>query len=283
MNRRGLLIALGIALLTGVVFALFPEFDVAIARLFHAPDLPHEARFALALNPTAMILRDTSMMVVAILVAPAVIALVLKLARPGARMLIRGRAVVFLISTLLLGPLLAANIILKDNWGRPRPRDLVQFGGTEQFLPWWDPRGTCRDNCSFVAGEMAGATWTLAPAALAPPQWRALAYAGALTFAGAVGLLRISFGGHFVTDVVFAGVIMFLIIWVTHGLLYRWRVPITDEAIETRLGRWGDALRRPFGRASLRQPQSSGADPVTRHPGADGQAAMTSAEEPHRQ
>jgi hypothetical protein len=40
-------------------------------------------------------------------------------------------------------------------------------------------------------------------------------------------------GGHFFTDVVFAGVFTFLVIWVVHGLLYRWRpTRVTDAAVE---------------------------------------------------
>ena len=31
-----------------------------------------------------------------------------------------------------------------------------------------------------------------------------------------------SYGGHFFTDVFFSGIFIYLIIWVAHGLLYRW-------------------------------------------------------------
>jgi lipid A 4'-phosphatase len=41
------------------------------------------------------------------------------------------------------------------------------------------------------------------------------------------------FGGHFFSDVVFSGVFVFLIIWITHGILFRWRTTrMTDRAIE---------------------------------------------------
>jgi membrane-associated phospholipid phosphatase len=114
-----------------------------------------------------------------------------------------------------------------------RPVDVTQFGGTDRFTPWWDPRGPCTENCSFIAGEPSGAFWTLAPAALAPPQWRLLTYGAALAFGAFIGGLRIAVGGHFFTDVVFAGVFMFLLAWVVHGLIYRWRpTRLTDKAIE---------------------------------------------------
>ena len=82
---------------------------------------------------------------------------------------------------------------------------MTEFGGVEQFRPWWDPRGNCPKNCSFVAGEPSSAFWTLAPAVLLPLPWRAIATAAALGFGAAVGLPRMTAGAHFFSDVVFAG------------------------------------------------------------------------------
>jgi membrane-associated PAP2 superfamily phosphatase len=198
------------------------------------------------------------MAAVGLLIAPAVLAVVRKLVRPRRPLLIPGRAIIYLISTLIIAPLLLANVLLKDHWGRPRPRDIGPFGGTERFVAWWDPRGSCPDNCSFVAGEAAGAFWTLAPASLAPPQWRPLAYAGALAFGAAIGALRIGFGGHFFTDVIFAGVLTFVVVWVVHGLIYRWRATrLSDKAIEERLERWGAAITRRL-RAATSRPGARG-------------------------
>ena len=139
----------------------------------------------------------------------------------------------------ILGPGVVTNLVLKEHWGRPRPIDVVQFGGDEHFRPWWDPRGDCPKNCSFVAGEPSGAFWTLAGAAVVPPHWRALAYSAALAFGAAVGVLRMAAGAHFFTDWVFAGVFSFLVVWVVHGWLHRWpRTRISDEAIERALERF---------------------------------------------
>ena len=139
-----------------------------------------------------------------------------------------------------MGPGIVVNVIMKDYSGRPRPMYVTEFGGKDQFLPWWDMRGPCTKNCSFVAGEPSGAFWTMAPAAVAPPHWRAAAYGAALVFGAAVGVLRMSAGGHFFTDVVFGGVVIFLVIWLVHGLLYRWRATrLTDAGIERVLERIG--------------------------------------------
>jgi membrane-associated PAP2 superfamily phosphatase len=230
MNRTGLLIALAIAIAVGMLFGFYPDLDLRLAELFYDPQRP--GRWVGVGVPYKW-LREVAGWTIALIAAPAFVAIALKLLLPRRPMLVPARAAVLMITTLALGPGLLANVILKDNWGRPRPMELVQFAGPERFVPWWDPRGDCPKNCSFISGEPSGAFWTLAPAVLAPPHWRALAYAGALTFGAAVGLLRMSAGGHFFSDVVFAGVFTFLVIWLVHGLLYRWRATrTTDAAIE---------------------------------------------------
>jgi lipid A 4'-phosphatase len=244
MNRTALALALTCAVITGVLFGVFPDLDLRVTAWFYEA----EHRFGLASNPLLNQFRDASMYFVALFLLPALVAALLKLVRPDRPLLIAGRAIVFLLLTVLIGPLLLTNVALKDNWSRPRPREVTQFGGSERFLPWWDPRGACNTNCSFVAGEASGAMWLVAPAALAPPQWRPLAYAGALAFTLVVSVLRIGFGGHFFSDVIFACVLTFLIVWLMHGFLYRWRTRPSDGAIESVLARLGWALRRPFGK-----------------------------------
>ena len=229
MNRTGLVIALLIGVGVGVVFALYPQLDIAISRYF----FNEEYRvFPVQYSLVARHLRDIFMYVIAALAAPAFIAIALKLVLPRRQMLIAARAAIFLIATLALAPGLMANVILKDYWGRPRPAEIQEFYGPEKFVPWWDPRGNCDKNCSFVAGEGAGGFWTLAPAALVPPAWRALAYAAALLFGAAAGGSRLSAGAHFFSDVVFSGVFTFLIIWIVYALIYRWRTRLTDAQVE---------------------------------------------------
>lgn len=235
MNRTGLVIGLLIGVGVGVVFGVYPQLDIVVSRLFF--DESHRV-FPIQYSLVARHLRDVFTYVIAALVAPAFVALALKILLPRRRMLIAGRAALFLIATLALAPGLMANVILKDHWGRPRPAEVQAFHGPEKFTAWWDPRGACDKNCSFVAGEGAGGFWTLAPAVLAPPAWRPLAYGAALLFGAAAGALRVSAGAHFFSDVVFSGVFTFLIIWIVHGLIYRWPATrLTDEQVERAIER----------------------------------------------
>jgi lipid A 4'-phosphatase len=238
MNRTGLIIALAVAAVAGLVFGLYPQADLRIARHFHDYiDTSHNV-FAWRIYRPLMLARNVGLWVGTVLVAPAVAALVVKFILPRQKMFISGCAAVFLVATLALAPGLMVNVLLKDHWGRPRPIDVTQFGGEKHFVAWWDPRGECPSNCSFVSGDVAGAFWTIAPAALAPPQWRALAYGAALALGTGMAAIRVMAGAHFVSDTVFAGVFTFLIIWIVHGLIYRWpRTRLSDETVERAIER----------------------------------------------
>jgi lipid A 4'-phosphatase len=241
MNRTGLVIVLAIAVVAGVVFALDPQLDLDIAALFYNPTTH---AFVAWYSDRVEYARDAASWLITLIVAPAFLAVAGKILVPQRRMLIPGRAALFLIVTLTLGPGVLTNGILKEYSARMRPVDVAQLGGKERFTPWWDFRGPCPENCSFVAGEASGAFWTLAPAALAPPQWRPLATGAAIVFGVAMGVLRMAAGAHFFTDVVFAGVLMFVLIWIVHGLIYRWRpTRLTDEMVERPLEQAGKAIR----------------------------------------
>jgi lipid A 4'-phosphatase len=243
MNRTGLFIALALALVVGVLFGVHPELDLKLAAWFY--DTPTRS-FPLKLNRLAEFARDGAMWIAWGLAAPAIIALVVKLVRPERPLLMSGRAVVFLLATLVLSAGVLTHLTFKSYWGRPRPVVVTQFNGPDHFVPWWDPRGSCARNCSFFSGEGATAFWTYAPAALAPPPWRPLAYAAATVFGVLTSLLRMAFGGHFFTDVATAGLVTFLVVWLAYGWIYRWTsTRLTDEGVDAALTRLGTRFRKP--------------------------------------
>jgi membrane-associated PAP2 superfamily phosphatase len=238
MNRTGLIVALGLAAVVGLLFGLYPQLDLRIAQPFHDIIDANHNLFAWRLYGPLARVRDAGLWIPGLLVAAPVVAVLLKLILPRRRMLVSGRAALFLMATMALGPGLLVNVALKEHWGRPRPVHVSVMGGDRHFVAWWDPRGDCPSNCSFVSGDVSGAAWTFAPAALAPPSWRAVAYAGALAFTLGMAALRIAVGAHFLTDTAFAGIFTFLVIWLVHGLIYRWpRTRLRDGAIEEALKR----------------------------------------------
>jgi membrane-associated phospholipid phosphatase len=151
-----------------------------------------------------------------------------------------GRAVALFVLTLLIGPGLLANSLLKDHSHRPRPVQIRRFGGDMEFRPWYRFDGDCRTNCSFVSGEAAEAFTLLAPASLVPSPLQPYAIAAAVAFGLGIGGLRLAYGGHFLSDVVFAALLTVATMAAMRRVLYR-RARLTTS------GSMPQAAVLPFG------------------------------------
>ena len=102
----------------------------------------------------------------------------------------------------IISVLIFVNLILKNFWGRARPNDVVEFGGKESFSPWFEISNVCETNCSFVSGD-ASVGFSVIILYLITKK---IIFLYASFFAGFVfGLIRIMAGGHFLSDIFFAG------------------------------------------------------------------------------
>jgi lipid A 4'-phosphatase len=242
--RTSFIILASLGILTGIIFAVDPSLDLQVASFFRKLATRPEIR---GFDQIIEILRQTGPLVIVAAVAPAVVALTTKIFWPQRPSLISTRSALFLIVSLALGPGLLVNGILKEGWARPRPGMVTEFGGEHTFMPWWDPRGACDSNCSFVSGETSSAVWMTAPAMLAPPPWRYVALGAAGLYSIAFATIRLLAGGHFLSDVIFAAIFTGLVIWTVHGFLFRWPATRLEEgALNALLGRLGHGATRIF-------------------------------------
>lgn len=237
----GLVVIVAVTSLTAAIFVLNPQLDLAISAMFFDPVrkiFPAHNDWFLAG------FRFVTSWVVAIVIAIACLSLIGKMLFPSRPALLPGRAMLLILMSIALGPGLVVNAGLKEHWNRPRPGVVKEFGGPMAFKPWWDASGQCRGNCSFVSGESAAAFAMLAPAALVAGPWRLPAIVAATVFGTLMAFLRVLFGGHFFTDVVFAGALSAMLVWTLHGWMYRWRPQAwSDEKIEQALGDAGRHAR----------------------------------------
>ena len=244
MARTSLIILVFLGALTGIIFAADPSLDLRVASFFY--DLAARPGVR-RLDPFIETVRQVGPLVIIAATAPAVVTLAKRIFWPARPTLLSTRAALFLIISLALGPGLLVNVVLKEGWARPRPGMVTQFGGEYRFMPWWDPRGACDSNCSFVSGETSAAVWMAAPAMLAPPPWRYVALAAAGLYGVAFGCIRLLAGGHFLSDVIFAAIFTALVIWTVHGFLFRWPATRLEErAINAMLEKLGRNVTRIF-------------------------------------
>ena len=199
LTLRRLTIA-GIAL--ALLFLLVPGLDLWAARLFFVPgeEFP--------LGRVALVDFIHSKGVPALLIAGiagTLIVTALNLLRGTNWLGLRQRGLVFVLLCAALGPGLLVNVVLKDHWGRARPAQIEAFGGTAAYTPPVIPSDECDHNCSFVAGDPSAGFFYLSFAMLAGSVPGAIA---ATSLGLGLGLLRMAQGGHFLSDVLFSGLLM---------------------------------------------------------------------------
>jgi lipid A 4'-phosphatase len=112
---------------------------------------------------------------------------------------------------LLIGPGILVNGGFKPCWGRPRPNAMAEFGGQREFVPVL-VRGQGKVESSFPSGHAATGFYLMAPAFVYYHRRRRVALAFLLlgiTSGTVIGMARIVAGGHFPTDVIWAGAIVY--------------------------------------------------------------------------
>ena len=82
MNRTALLVAFVVAIVVGALFAAYPQLDLAISAFFYDP---HTGLFKANVQPWVLHSRDGARYLVALLVAPAFLAVIGKLLLPRRR------------------------------------------------------------------------------------------------------------------------------------------------------------------------------------------------------
>ena len=216
-SRAALMLILAIGLPIALAFGLYPKLDLSISAAFY-DRVQHD--WPVTRSDLLILHRNVSAYLAAILVIFAIGSVAVGAIRRGRPALMSWRDAAFLIGSLLLGPGLIVKVLLKPEWARPRPADVIDFGGKLPFVPWWNPFGACDGNCSFVSGETSMAFWMLAFAVVLPQRYRAAAVAAALVNCLVLGAGRIAMGGHFTSDVLLAVVLTALAMWLVHRIAF---------------------------------------------------------------
>lgn len=118
------------------------------------------------------------------------------------------------VLTMIVGSGFITHAVFKDHWGRPRPKQVDQFGGTQEFRPFWKPNlfkqtepsksfpcGHCSVGFLFFTVALLGERYRSRPLF-----WLGLALA--ITLGGLLSYARMAQGGHFFSDTLFSALIM---------------------------------------------------------------------------
>lgn len=201
-------------LVAGVILFSFPGIDRWVARLFYLGN----REFVMSNHPIGNFFdKDLHVAIEWMLAAFVALYFLSEILRRPILNLDRARFL-FVIISLTLSVGLLVNVVLKEHWGRARPHQTVEFGGTQQFTPAFVMTDQCRRNCSFVSGD-AALGFGFVAFALMLRKNRARWVAAALAFGSVVSLMRMMRGAHFLSDVVFAAVFTLLTIFIVKRLV----------------------------------------------------------------
>lgn len=216
--RGGLALALLAATAASIlVFALFPDFDLLVARALLRSDGLFLGQNSQPLNWLHVNAVPWMVMLCLAFYGLALLARLFGWSLAG----ISRKEALFVIAVFALGPGLLANTLVKDHSGRPRPIDSRPFGGPLAYAAPLAFDGACTSNCSFVSGDAAAGFAFLAPAAVLPRRWRRRGILGALALGGAIGVVRMLQGGHYFSDVIFAGLLVAATALALHWAMFR--------------------------------------------------------------
>ncbi len=130
------------------------------------------------------------------------------------------KSLAYLLLVILIGPGLLINLVFKDHWGRPRPVHITEFGGQYNYTPPLKIGNT--PDKSFPCGHCSVGFMFFALYFLSRKHKR---YYLALTLAISLALAvaRLAAGGHFLSDILWSGYLVFFVSWL---LYYYWYLKV---------------------------------------------------------
>jgi lipid A 4'-phosphatase len=216
INNRLVNISLIISGALTLVFMIYPVLDVAISSVFHETDGGFLYKNHLI---NSFLFRSVPIMT-KLFVTGCIGYIVYLLVKYKSTKLLLKSGAFFLLISAAIGPGFVAHAVLKENFGRARPRDIVEFAGDKEFVRAGVISSQCTTNCSFVSGHAAMAFYFTTIAYIARTRYFNRIYLLGLIFGTCVGISHIIMGGHFASDVTAAA---FIILFLNHLTYYLWR------------------------------------------------------------
>lgn len=204
-----------ISLILCLVFIFYPELDLIVAKL---PHNPHKGFPPKKEGILGIIYYGTYALVISSFVIFSSL-YIYQLYTGNEFNSINRRFIIFFLLSIILAPGLVVNVIIKNHSGRARPGHIAEFGGPKHFTQPLMITNQCEKNCSFVSGHAASG-FALMAFAFVFKRRKYIFMTLGITVGLVIGTVRIIQGGHFLSDILFAGVITYMVIALLHYVMY---------------------------------------------------------------
>lgn len=135
----------------------------------------------------------------------------------------------YFILVITIGAGIITHVFLKDHWGRPRPKQIEQFGGSQEFRPFYKPNffNQPEPSKSFACGHCSVGFFFFVFIFVGKRlKKKGIFYFGVLSSLS-LGILfsyaRIAQGGHFLSDTLMTALIMWLTSFVLDRVIFEKR------------------------------------------------------------
>lgn len=203
-----------------LLFYLLPELDLNFSQLFYTP----QEGFFFEKYKFSKLISYTSYGITGLVLLGCIFFGMKNFLQTKSLKFVNYRNIIFVFMVFLIAPVLIVQFGLKNHSHRPRPYNIIEFSGTQQFVDFSQIGrvGECIKNCSFTSGHAAVGYACICFAFL--PFLRR--YCTKLKIAGwtlgtLLGLSRVISGYHFLSDVLFSGFFMYLVILSIFSIMYR--------------------------------------------------------------
>ena len=212
--RQQALTLTAMAAVVFIVFGIWPGLDLWVSGLFFASKTGFDGFASGTWNELRLAIWRVSEIVLAL----SILAYLAQRIAPFPLLRATRHLSGFAAALYLLGPGLLVDVLLKPLWGRARPAQVTDFGGSLAFTPPHVLSHQCSSNCSFVAGEMAGAVALAVVLFLVVDRMKGritlsqqrIAQGLILLVPLFVGVQRIAAGRHFLSDVLLSTIFVLL-------------------------------------------------------------------------
>lgn len=209
-----------VTILSSIVFVAFPLIDIKIAGLFYKEGDGFIGAGTVWANFVSKTLRPalSSAAILGLLVTTIIAMTNLTSVKQWRLPLL------YVWSSLIIGPGLIINEFLKSFIGRARPYKIIEFGGEAHFSKAYILSDQCHHNCSFVSGDVGFAAGLLSVALVLPPPFRYAGIALVVILVIAAAYYRMAVGKHFLSDVALAAMFSVITCLALHRFIFQKRI-----------------------------------------------------------
>lgn len=199
--------------LIAIVLTIFPKLDIAFSNLFYMFPLD----FVYKNHPVVVMIFRLVPIVTIVWSGMCLVYLIYLFFQK--KNIITSPAF-YLLLAAILGPGLVVNYGLKEHVGRARPKHILEFGGNKAFSAPLRLSNQCQENCSFTSGHAAMGYYFTSISYIVPKPYTIIIFLLGTAFGSVIGFGRVIQGGHFLSDVIFSGLVIFL---VNHLCFFFWK------------------------------------------------------------